>query len=400
MKSCRTQLLKPLQILNVSHFDIVIVGGGLVGACFARAIADSGLKTLVIDKAPVGSLYHPSMDNRGLALSYGTQQSLHTLKCWDKVAPVAHPIATVHVSEQSSFGFTKLTAASKKIPALGYVVSASNLGKAIVDGLEHLPDITIMRPANIAAAEFDSVRQQWNLTVNESKISAGLLIAADGANSELRSQQNIDAITTDFQQTAIVANVSMTNISNTTAYERFTPQGVVALLPFGAQQLKCVWTAPNSIAADLMSQTDSDFLKNLQHVFGFRLGKLSALSERKSFSIVESYATQLYSSRLVLIGNAANTLHPVAAQGFNLGMRDVMQLASLLRKSKEFDLKQYALLRQPDHLKTREFTNSLVNIFAKENGFIKFGRRLGIVAAQFVPSLNQKIISRGQGLWT
>lgn len=398
--------LKKLKRLSLQHFDIVVIGGGLVGASFARAIAGSGLKTLVIDRLPAHALYSDALDNRGLALSHTTQQALATLNCWDSLSANAYPIETVHISEQHSFGFTKLLATSHKIPALGYVVSASNLGSTLLNGLDDLDHLTVLRPAEIIQLEFDHVTFTWTLTLSDRVITARLLVAADGANSSVRAIQNIPMHTTHYQQTALVTNVGVNAKHLTTAYERFTANGVIALLPFGTQNLKCVWTAPNSIVAQLSAKTDAEFLMTLQEAFGFRLGKFTSISERKTFSICETHAEQPYGQGMVLIGNAANTLHPVAAQGFNLGIRDALDLAKILKRAKRDNLainsgavlQQYAQLRAKDHRNTRSFTNSLVNIFARENKLIKFSRRIGIVAAHFITPLNRKIIMRGQGL--
>lgn len=388
-------------------FDIVVIGGGLVGAAFARAISGSGLKTLILDKLPAHVLYSDALDNRGLALSHTTQKILATLNCWSKLVANAYPIENVHVSEKHSFGFTKIAAANYKLDALGYVLSASNLGRALIENLDALDDITVLRPAEITQMLFDEKLQTWSLTLNGQVINAKLLVAADGANSSLRASQNMQMHTIDYQQTAVVTNIAITAKQLTTAYERFTENGVIALLPFGSQNLKCVWTASNSIADQLSTCSDSDFLSALQEEFGFRLGKFNSVSERKAFSICQTHAENLYSNGIVLIGNAANTLHPVAAQGFNLGIRDAIELARVLSRANQDGtsinsvtlLQQYAQLRQDDHSNTRSFTNSLVDTFASDNKLIKIYRRFGILAAHFIKPLNKKIFSRGQGVW-
>lgn len=389
-------------------FDIAIIGCGLVGASFARSVAVVGLNVLVVDKLPPQALYSDSLDNRGLALSHTTKQILDSLNCWHKIAPNAYAIENVHVSEQYSFGHAMLNAAANNIPALGYVVSASNLGKAITQDLEQLKNITIMRPAEVNNMVFDNHSKNWQLSINNQDVRVKLLVAADGANSVLRNTKNIVSNTIDYEQLAIVTNVKIAAKNITTAYERFSANGVIALLPFGPQNIKCVWTAPNVIAAQLKAMSDIEFIAALQAVIGFRLGKFNTISERKSFAIVQTCADPIYSEGLVLIGNAANTLHPVAAQGFNLGIRDAVTLAKVLGIAKNNNqeinsiatLQQYAALRFNDHNKTLKFTNSLVDIFADNNNIVKASRRLGILAAQFIRPLNKKIISHGLGTWT
>ncbi len=381
----------------MQQFDLIIIGGGLVGASFAHAIAGSGLSILLIDHLPATATYSGELDNRGIALAYTSKKILQTLNLWSGLVDQAHIIDTIHVSEQHHFGFTKLTASSYNLPALGYVVSASSLGKSIVHGLDRLNSITIMRPATVRAMCFDTKSATWSVMVNDCKLQTKLLIAADGVDSMLRKQQNITLQTKDHQQTAIVANIGIRAKHLTTAYERFTANGVLALLPFGEQRVKCVWTVANANLPRLMGLHDSAFLQEVQAAFGMRLGWFTVVSARKAFEINHSYANCILSNSSVLIGNAANALHPVAAQGFNLGLRDAITLAKVLRDAHSKSiaindpdvLNEYAVLRKNDQHNTRGFTNSLVTL--------KISRRAGIIAAAFLPWLNKKIITRGMG---
>lgn len=381
----------------MQQFDLAIIGGGLVGASFARAIADSGLKTVIIDQQPANILYSSSLDNRGLALSYSSVQILTDLKVWPLIEAQAHPIKTVHVSEQHSFGFTKLRASTFELPSLGYVVSASAIGAALICGLEDLPQITVMRPVVISDVCYDNVAANWTVQLENLNIKAKLLIAADGSNSFLRAKQNIGALVRDPKQSAIVTNLIVQQAVIDTAYERFTQQGVLAILPFGRNQVKCVWTIDNSCIDNFKSLSDQEFVAAVQAAFGFRLGRFTAVSERKIFPIQIVQADRLYDNGIVLLGNAANSLHPVAAQGFNLGLRDVAVLAKIL-KSGSYDLQSYAIQRANDHQITQDYTNTLVELFASDIEILKFSRRIGLLATQFIPSLNRKISARGMGI--
>lgn len=382
----------------MSEFDLVIIGGGLVGASLAHALVDSRLKIAMIDQLPAENLYSPALDNRGLALAYNSVQILAKLNIWPKLLSQAYPISMVHVSEQGSFGFTKLTADKFNLPALGYVVSASLLGSAL---LTDLPDnISIIRPADIIDLNYNGNNWQLNLNTQQlnKQITAKVLIAADGTNSILHDKLQISVTSKNFQHSAIVCNVYTQQAQNTVAYERFVNEGVLAFLPFGSNKFKCVWTVDNNLVVDLMNLSNSEFLNKLQAAIGFRLGRLLSVDKPIVFPIKQSQAGIIYKNNAVLIGNAANTLHPVAAQGFNLGLRDVIILADLLKKNA--DLANYTALRYKDHNKTQNNTNKLVEIFDSKSVLVKSARRCGLLATQFLPVLNKHITAQGMGLWT
>ncbi len=391
----------------MQQFDIAVIGGGLVGASFARAISGSGLRTVLIDKTPAAALYDAALDNRGLAIAYTTQQSLHHFKLWTGLSANSHSIAHVHVSEQGKFGFTKLSAQTCGLPALGYVISASHLGAALVRDLHSLPDITVLQPATVSSATYIPESCTWDMTLNDRTISAKLLVAADGTNSLVRKLQNIPLGFKNFDQSAIVCNVHISGQHFDIAYERFFNAGVLAMLPFGKRRLKCIWTTPDARKDELLAMQDEEFLKCLQQAMGFRLGSMLRVEDRKSFPITYAYADNVYGQSAVLIGNAANTLHPVAAQGFNLGMRDAITLAEVLRSARLIGapinavqtLQNYAALRAADHQTSRELSNNLVEIFADNKPVTRVLRSFGLVSAQFIPGIKTKIINAGLGAW-
>jgi 2-octaprenyl-6-methoxyphenol hydroxylase len=392
-----------LQRLSVVEYEVVIIGGGLVGAALARSLAQHNIHSLVLDNQTETALYGSELDNRGIALSYSSIQILNSLNLWQKILN-AHAIRTVHISEQGAFGFTKLTAAELNLDVLGYVVSAAELGKALVQNLSS-ELITVMRPIHITAVHYQP-SGCWQLEFSGNKIRAKLLVAADGANSLLRNYAAVAVSTKDYQQTAIVCNID-TSQATDIAYERFTAQGVLALLPFGKQQLKCVWTVPNTILAHMQQLEDSEYLAAIQTAFGYRSGKLLKVSARKMFPIHHVALQQLYVPGLVFIGNAANTLHPAAAQGLNLGLRDAQELTTILRHAKNnaiaFNnvqlLQRYSAARQLDHSNTQRFTNSIVEIFASEFTFINQARKFALFAAQFISPIKHRILKQGVGAW-
>lgn len=391
----------------MQQFDLAVIGGGLVGSSFVRAVSGLGLRVLVIDRAPAISLYNHNLDNRGLALSYTTKQTLDELQCWVKIATKAYPIETVHVSEQKCFGFTKLESKDYNINALGYVVSASDLAAALLTDLELLPGVTVLRPTVIEDIVFESVSRTWSISVAQQRITAKLIVAADGSNSILHSQQNISIHNVNLQQAALVTNLETIMPSFTIAYERFSRNGVLAILPFGAYRAKCVFTGSELYVSQLLNSSDADFINEIQNLIGYRLGKFKSVADRKMFSVTNSYANPIYGDSLVLLGNAANTLHPVAAQGFNLGVRDAIVFARVLQQAildgkaiNQSDiLEKYATLRSNDHIKTRMFTNRLVDVFSDCRRHVRLCRQAGVLAAQFIPSINKKIIKQGLGRW-
>lgn len=389
----------------MQEIDVAIIGGGLVGACCARALAVLGLTVVVFDKQAATSSYSPELDNRGLAVSYTSAQILNDLELWSKIANHAFPIRTVHVSEQHSFGFTKLEAAAFNIPALGYVVSASVLGTVLIKDLDAVGNIKVLRPIEIKAMHFDLATKNWMITAGEFKLRAKLLIAADGSNSMLAAHFNIPYFSKEYNQSAIVANLSVINTSLDTAFERFTQQGVMAFLPFGAEKIKFVWTAATDNLAELQALSDAEFLQRIQTAIGFRLGKFRSIDKRLTFPIKYYQASAVHAQSAVLIGNAANTLHPVAAQGFNLGLRDVATLAKMLAVAQKNGnaindakmLFEFAQQRKPDHAATQKYTNSIVEIFANQSALMTVSRRLSLLVAQFIPSINKRIIRQGLG---
>lgn len=272
--------------------------------------------------------------------------------------------------------------------------------------MESLSNLTVLRPQTVNNLEYQANLAQWQIELSDRTIAAKLLIAADGSNSLIHNIENLAVQVKDYAQTAIVTNVRVDTKIPATAFERFTAQGVLALLPFGAKQLKCVWTMHNSGLAKFMQCPNDEFLSKLQYAMGYRLGKFVSMDERKAFPIIKCSVQQLYGTASILLGNAANTLHPVAAQGFNLGIRDVIALANVLAEAVKLGvainspevLNNYSKLRAHDHQETINFSNSLVEIFASDLLFAKISRRVGLVAAQILPLLKKKILAKGLGV--
>lgn len=378
------------------EFDIIIVGAGLVGASLACALKNQALKIALIDKSPLNSKPLHNFDARALALSLPSIECLQILGVWPKICESASVIKKVHVSKQGHFGVTKICALEHQLPALGYVVNADDLNNALNQVVETLPHVTLFRPEEIVKAE--KIDQGWTIQLsNQKKLQTKLLVAAEGSESPLRKQQGIEVKVQDYQQTAIVANIALNQANQAVAYERFLENGSIAMLPFGQNCVKCVWVIPSKQLKTLEIQSDKALLENIQREFGYRLGFFTQVGKRVFYPLKNICAETLYSDRFVLIGNAANTLHPIAAQGFNLGLRDAATLAEILVQAQNANqdigsvevLKNYADRRIDDHQATRYFTDSL----AEPHVF----QWLGILASEWVTPFKRRIAERGLG---
>jgi len=378
------------------EFDIIIVGGGLVGASLACALKNQALKIALIDKSPLNANPLHNFDARALALSLPSIECLQMLDVWPKISDAASIIKAVHVSKQGHFGITKISASEHQLSALGYVVNADDLNIALNQVVETLSNVTLFRPEEIVKVEKRD--QGWAIQLsNQKKLSTKLLVAADGAESVLRKQQGIEVKVQDYQQTAIVANIALNQSHQGIAYERFLEKGSIAMLPFGENCVKCVCVVPSDQIEILKAQSDKAFLENIQHQFGHRLGFFKQSGNRIFYPLKNICAENLYSDRFVLIGNAANTLHPIAAQGFNLGIRDAATLAEVLVQAQNAHqdigsvevLRSYADRRIDDHRAIRYFTDSL----AEPHVF----QWLGIVVSEWVMPFKRRIAERGLG---
>lgn len=375
------------------HYDLLIVGAGVVGTSLGYALRDSGL-TIGLLEASALNPDSPPTDRRNLGLALGSVQWLQRLGIWPQLATLATPIHCVHVSEAGQFGQTRFTAEALQLPALGFVVSYSTLAQTLQTAVTTLPTLTFLRPATLTQLQpqADGIQVTYREGDIEQQCHTRLLVAADGGGSTLRQLAHIHEQITDYQQNAIVANLSTEWPHHHTAYERFTADGSLALLPLPDQRCNLVWVMPQATADSALKWPESLFLERLQQQFGYRLGTLSRLGQRQSFPLQQIRPTALTKPRMVLLGNAAHTLHPIAAQGLNLGLRDVAVLANLLqsqtRNSDPGDpelLKAYCQQRQPDQQRTMRLTHGLVRLFGSSSPPIKRARRSGLLLLDHLP---------------
>jgi 2-octaprenyl-6-methoxyphenol hydroxylase len=372
--------------------DVAIVGGGMVGASLALALADSGLSVLLVEGTAPDSGTQPSFDDRTTALGNASRRIFQALDVWPAIAPRAAAITTIHVSDAGRFGFARLRAFEQGVGAFGFVVSNRVIGAALWGKLARLSSLTVRMPARTEAVQTTSegVRLMVVTADAREEFAARLVVAADGANSTVRAAARIDADVEDYDQVAIVANVVADRTHDGTAYERFTPSGPLAILPLYDGSHGLVWTAKPDRAAALLSLSDADFLHELQSRFGWRAGRFLRVGRRASYPLKLSRATTTVATRTVLIGNAAQALHPVAGQGFNLGLRDAAILAELLANAhgdvgSPALLEQFSQWRAADRGGVVRFTDGLVKLFGDTRPGIGPLRNLGLLLFDLAP---------------
>jgi len=386
------------------EYDIVICGGGLVGRSLACALAKLPLQIAVIEAQSFATTHQADFDTRSFALSYGNSLVLERIGIWQYLADKVTPIKTIHVSDKGHFGITRLQADEQNVPALGYIALAPELNQALQKALLANTHVQVICPAKALGISFSEQHALISLD-NQQQLKAKLVVAADGSNSMLRQLLDIPVSHYDYGQTAIIANLGLKRSHNHTAYERFSPKGPMALLPLSEQRMGLVWTLNPSEVGRAMALDDQQFLAEFQASFGYRLGKFTRIGKRFAYPLQLLQAQQLIKSRVALVGNAAHTLHPIAGQGFNLGLRDVATLAKVLSQAQTMQqdigsdlvLTRYARLQAKDHRHYIQFTDGLVKLFANTNGPLVTARNAGLNALNLFPQLKKAFTRRALG---
>jgi 2-octaprenyl-6-methoxyphenol hydroxylase len=375
--------------------DVLIVGGGLVGASLACALGKAGLRAAVVEAHALRIDQQPNYDERSIALAQGSQRIFAALGLWDRLAEQVCPIHTIHVSDRGRFGFTRLQREQEGVPALGYVASARVLGNTLIEALGQLPAVSLHAPARLLefAVEGGRVETQLEVDGTTRTHSTRLLVAADGAHSSVRERLGIATRHWDYGQTAVIANVTPELEHHYVAYERFTDSGPMALLPMLEHRCALVWTVRSAQAQEILELDDAAFLHRLQERFGQRLGRFTRVGQRHAYRLELVRARESVRTRLALIGNAVHTLHPVAGQGFNLGLRDVAALAEVVTDARRSGadigsavvLEQYAHWRQSDQNRAVAFTDGMVRIFTNPLAPVAWLRNAGMLALDLCP---------------
>lgn len=401
-------------------FDVLIVGGGMVGASLAVALKPLNLKVGLIEAYDFGVAEQPSYDDRSIALSYGSSRIYQGMGIWNTLQAGVENIQHIHVSDRGHFGATRLEAAQENVPALGYVVESRVLGKLLYDALSEplTPSpsssrgegrkITLFVPAKVFGLEQAADCVHVNIERNgiADTLHTRLLVVSDGTNSSVRDRLGIGVTRSEYHQTALIANVTTAEPHRNTAYERFTANGPLALLPLTQGRYSLVWTHRDDAVEATMQLDDAAFLSKLQAEFGYRQGAFTKVGQRATYPLVLQKSVQEVAGRAVVIGNSSHALHPVAGQGLNLGLRDVATLADLLavaaREGTDAGaatlLADYEQRRKPDYATVLRYTDSLVRVFSNDWGWLGHARAGGLLTVDRIPALRQWISRQSMGL--
>jgi 2-octaprenyl-6-methoxyphenol hydroxylase len=394
-------------------YDIVIVGAGMVGASLACALANSSYRIALLETKPFGRSEQPSYDERSVALAYGSKNILSALNLWPCIENCATPIRAIHVSQRGSFGVVRLSCTDADVDALGYVVANHALGRCFYQTLAGGTHLTVITPARLEDLSVGSTGVRLSVTglpeqtgQRTGELTTRLVVAADGSASRVRDLVGIKIRRAEYGQTAIVTTVTPERAHQGIAYERFTDTGPLALLPMDGGRCSVVWVTLDHDLDTIINLDDARFLNRLQERFGYRLGRFKNVASRHVYPLSLITARDVAASRVVLLGNAAHSLHPVAGQGFNLALRDVAVLAELLcaPTAEEQDpggekiLNQFARWREVDLIKTIRFTDTLARIFTNPLGLIARPRGLGLLALDFFPPLRRALARYGMGI--
>lgn len=390
-------------------YDLLIVGGGMAGASLACALADSGMSIAVLEAVPWQSDQQPSYDVRTISLSHGSRLIYESMGIWQQIDQQAScPIFSIHISDRGHAGFTHLDKKDAGVEALGYVIENRALGAALMNRLEKIQHVDIISPATVidAIIDHDLASLICSVEGEERIIKGKLVVIADGGRSGLRDKLNFQTRVDDYQQTAIVCNVTPGQSHQHRAYERFTPSGPLAMLPMNQNRCWCVWAVDGDDVDELLSLTEEQFLECLQQQFGDRLGRFTRAGKRYAYPLARNRVDKNFSARVVLVGNAAHTVHPVAAQGFNLGLRDVAWLAEVIATAHAAQqdvgsldvLQEYEDIRARDTQRVTGFTHAMIKLFTSKIPPVVAGRNLGLLLTDLVPELKHALLKRTMGL--
>jgi 2-octaprenyl-6-methoxyphenol hydroxylase len=388
--------------------DLLIVGGGLVGASLAIALAGRGLRIGLVEAHPPGDPGQPAYDDRAIALAHGSCRIFEGMGVWADMAASAEPICEIHVSERGRFGFTHLSAKEEGVPALGHVATAREIGRALLGALRGAEGVDWIAPAQVVAVRADADRAC--ITVEQdgqrSELAAALLVAADGGRSFVREALGLPVVQRDYGQSAVVTNVTPERPHRNVAFERFTEEGPIALLPMTGGRCAVVWTVPDTQVESVLALDDAAFLAAFQERFGHRLGRFLRVGRRDAYPLQLLRVREAVRGRVALIGNAAHTLHPIAGQGFNLGLRDVAALAELVLEARargediggDAVLAGYEAWRLDEQRKMAQATDGLARLFANPLPPLRLARNLGMLALDLFAPARHALARTAMGL--
>ena len=403
------------------EYDIVVAGGGMVGISLALKLGEAlpdDTRILLVEGFPLpeqagadAPAYHPSFDARSTALSYGSRLIYDSIGVWEDLAPGLCPIETIHVSSRGHFGSAVLAADDYDWPALGYVVENAQMGTALVQALHRQGRVSLLSPARVTGVELGEDFAELALQHPEvTSVRTRLVVVADGAESGLRELLGVAVAAKAYEQHALITNVATAKSHKGCAFERFTDEGPLALLPLndidGRHRSALVWTLPPERAEALVAADDEVFLEELGQRFGYRLGRMREVGERHTYPLSLVRSEEQVRQGLVVMGNAAHALHPVAGQGFNLALRDVASLtealADGLREGKAPGdlavLRAYQKSQQRDQERTIGFSDRVPGLFMQGDPVLGLGRDLALAGLDVMPGLKREFVRFAAGV--
>ena len=393
-----------------TDFDVIIVGGGMVGASMACALTSADLCVAVVEALPLESDAQPSYDERTIALTYSSRQIFAGLGVWDAIEATgeAWPILDIEVSDRGHLGSCRLSHADVGTDALGYVVPTRVTGKVLHDRIQAESGLTLLCPAEVVGVsrKADSVEAEIKAGKKTRKLSARLLVIADGGRSPLRDELGFEGQTKLYEQSALVTTVRTNQPHHGMAYERFVDSGPLALLPMKETEFAVVWTLDPAEIEIYQEMSDERLLARLQLAYGERAGRFESLGSRQGYPLSLARVEQPGEPRIVVIGNAAHLVHPVAGQGFNLGLKDVADLAELVSEATESNedigssavIGRYARNRRRETRNVLEFTDRMIGIFSSDFLPLVVGRNLGLVVVDKLPPIKRELLRRTMGM--
>ncbi len=397
----------PERSVSTKQFDIVIIGGGLVGCSLALVLAQQKWNVAIIEAKSIHHEERGTSDPRSLVLSYSSCLLLQTLGLWEKLAPAATAIEKITVTAVGHFGSTRFVAKEHGIANFGVVIPADNLTATIQAAAQQTENITWFMPAKVHQLECHPENSKLTITTDDAKIilTAKLIVAADGSHSATRELLNIETQQKNYQQAAIIAQVESNQAHHHTAFEYLTQNGPLAILPREGNQRGLIWSVNENELADLMQLSDTEFLTKLQKIIGYRAGQLVAITPRASYPLQLITTQNPLRAGFILLGNAAHTLHPLAGQGFNLALRDVAALAEVLETAREryqqigdiSVLEKYWHWREEDQKNIVRFTDGTVNLFAAKFPPLMFLRSLGLIGLDALLPVRKHLLKRMLG---